>query len=78
MRVALRKKAKAILTGRNFGRTRGWPRRKEMKKKHEALRDRIAKEAFNAIVDKDRSWLEKRQFTKSIRPARVEIYRSGI
>lgn len=51
---------------------------KEMNEKHRSLKGGITEEEFDKVVEDDRKWLGEHQFTKSIRTARVEIYRAGV
>ena len=47
----------------------------EISEKWRSTKDTLSKKEFDKIAEEDRAWLKKHSFTKSIMPARIEIYK---
>lgn len=65
------------INGELFDYYKKWLIEKEqtMKEKHKSIKATVSTQEFDKITEEDQLWLKKHSFTKSIRPARVEIYR---
>lgn len=46
-----------------------------MTNKHRTLKSSVSEQELDKIIDADSAWLRQHEFTNSIMPARVEIYR---